>query len=123
MKINYEVYILSKADMLSILFGSMAATGDVSFVSEIDRWDWEIENTIEGFAQLSEGIILVKDAKRRVSVCMANSPLSSSLKLLIDKWNDLIELISVVYSELSEKAKRDISLVDIDFDLYIKKVV
>lgn len=123
MSITYEVYILSKTDMLTILLRQFAEKSHTLFISEIDRWDWEMENTIEGYAQLSEGVVLARDAERRVSVKSANSQLAVGLKSLIDAWNLLIEAASITYSVLSEEVRREISDVDIDFDLYFKEYI
>lgn len=123
MSFEYGTYILSKTDTLIVLFRTMVESEGMLLAPEIELWDWEVENTIEGYAQLSEGVILAKGAERRVSVKGAGSNLGTALSILINTWNLLIEIESASYSELSEEDKREISPIDIDFDLYLKELV
>jgi len=119
--VTYEVFILSKTDMLTIILRGLTESGRTLFINEIDKWDWEIENTLEGYAQLSEGVVLARDSERRVSVKSSDTQLAVSLKALIDAWNMLIETTSVTYSHYSQNIKREISAEDIDFSLYLKE--
>ena len=125
MLITYKYYLLSKTKILTeFVFDTISKQlndGNYQFISEIDRWDWEIESLIEGFSLLSEGVVLVKNSERRVSVKASNTELSTYLKNLINSWNNIIELSSILYSTMSEELKNNISEVEIDFELYTKE--
>lgn len=121
---TYRAYLISKTGNLIKIFTEFKKDTP-RFVNDIDKWDWEIENTIEGYALLSEGIVLAKNSERRVSVRDDRSVMYGSLKILIDTWNSLLDKSSSEYEDNNSSGDDLVygsDVVSIDFELYYKKV-
>ncbi len=118
---DYEIYIISKSDILSSVFDVKSRDKILCFITEIDKWDWEVESVIESYAQLREVLVIAKNAKKRVSIRNPSNKLTCGLNLLISNWNNLIHLAAQEYELLSESDKEKLSDINIDFKLYKKK--
>lgn len=123
---KFEKYLQFKIDVLiCILSAFPKEESNLTFVRDIDRWDWEIESALEGVNALKKVQLLSFSANKRAKVRAKNEDTSllDSAKQLVKIWNELISLASITYAALSEEEKLHLFTIEIDFEIYLKELL
>jgi hypothetical protein len=92
----------------------------IIFINDIWKWDNEIETVITCYYELTYDDSLAYNPARFVIIDPSKAIISKLTSDLINEWNRTIKIAQGKYNGLSEYSKREISVIEIDFNLYNK---